>query len=188
MSLVKVLVIHGPNLNLLGRREPEVYGSHTLAEIDEMIMQEAAALGAEVRIVQSNHEGALVEAIHGALDWAEVIIINPAAYTHTSVALRDALTAVRLPAIEVHLSNIHAREEFRRQSLTAPACAGVISGFGPHSYLAALRLAVTLGASPPAPSPCGRGGSEGSASPAAPSGGADAAGRGGGSEAQPEET
>ena len=144
MSLVKVLVIHGPNLNLLGRREPQVYGRHTLAEIDDLIQQEAAALGVEVRIVQSNHEGALVEAIHGALDWAEVIIINPAAYTHTSIALRDALSAVRLPAIEVHLSNVYAREEFRQRSLTAPACAGVIAGFGAHSYLAALRLALTL--------------------------------------------
>jgi 3-dehydroquinate dehydratase-2 len=144
MSLVKVLIIHGPNLNLLGVREPEVYGSQTLAEIDEMIREEAAALGAEVRIVQSNHEGALVEAIQGALEWAEAIVINPAAYTHTSVALRDALSAVRLPAIEVHLSNIHAREDFRQRSLTAPACVGVVSGFGAHSYLAALRLAVTV--------------------------------------------
>ena len=144
MSTAKVLVIHGPNLNLLGRREPKVYGSHTLAEIDTMIRHEAVALGLEVRIVQSNHEGAIVEAVHEALDWAEVIIINPAAYTHTSVAIRDALAAVRLPAIEVHLSNVYAREEFRHRSLTAPACAGVISGFGAHGYLAALRLALTL--------------------------------------------
>ena len=144
MSQIKVLVIHGPNLNLLGVREPKVYGSHSLTEIDGMIKQEAAALDLEVRIVQSNHEGELVETIQGAMDWAQVIVINPAAYTHTSVALRDALTAVRLPAIEVHLSNIYAREEFRHQSLTAPACAGVISGFGAHGYLAALRLASML--------------------------------------------
>ena len=144
MSEVRVLVIHGPNLNLLGMREPKVYGSRSLAEIDAMIKEEAAALGVEVRIVQSNHEGALVEAIHGALDWAQVIILNPAAYTHTSVAIRDALTAVRLPTIEVHLSNIHAREEFRHRSLIAPVCAGVISGFGAHGYLAALRLALNL--------------------------------------------
>ncbi len=144
MSAAKVLVIHGPNLNLLGVREPKVYGSHSLAEIDTMIRQEAAALDVEVRTVQSNHEGAIVEAIHKALDWAQIIIINPAAYTHTSVAIRDALAAVRLPAIEVHLSNVHAREEFRQRSLTAPVCAGVISGFGAHGYLAALRLALTL--------------------------------------------
>jgi 3-dehydroquinate dehydratase-2 len=144
MSQTKVLVIHGPNLNLLGIREPTVYGSHSLAQINDMIEQEAGALGMDVHIVQSNHEGALVEAIHEALGWAEVIIINPAAYTHTSVAIRDALVAVRLPAIEVHLSNIAAREEFRQHSLTAPACVGVISGFGAHSYLAALRLAATI--------------------------------------------
>jgi len=141
MHQVKVLVIHGPNLNLLGMREPKIYGTHSLAEINEMIEAEAAALGIAVRIVQSNHEGALVDAIHDARAWANVIIINPAAYTHTSVALRDALVAVGRPAIEVHLSNIEAREEFRHRSLTAPACVGVISGFGVHSYLAALRLA-----------------------------------------------
>jgi len=142
--VIKILVLHGPNLNLLGRREPEIYGSQTLGEIDELIRAEAAALEVVVRIVQSNHEGALVEAIHEARDWADAIVLNPAAYTHTSVALRDALTAVRLPAIEVHLSNIHAREDFRQRSLTAPACVGVVSGFGAHSYLAALRLAVTV--------------------------------------------
>ena len=155
-----MLVIHGPNLNLLGRREPEVYGSQTLGEIDELIRAEAAALDVLVRILQSNHEGALVEAIHSAIDWADAIVINPAAYTHTSVALRDALAGVGVPAIEVHLSNIHAREDFRQRSLTAPACVGVVSGFGAQSYVAALRLAVTLGASPPAPSPCRGGGSE----------------------------
>ncbi|HEY3396905.1 MAG TPA: type II 3-dehydroquinate dehydratase [Armatimonadota bacterium] len=141
---MNILVIHGPNLNLLGRREPKVYGSHTLAQIDEMIRAEATVLGHQVKILQSNHEGAIVEAIQEALDWAEAIIINPAAYTHTSVAIRDALAAVRLPAIEVHLSNTQAREDFRHQSLTAPVCAGVIAGFGAHGYLAALRLAATL--------------------------------------------
>ena len=144
MSVAKVLVIHGPNLNLLGVREPTVYGSRTLAEIDALIRQEAAALDVEVRLFQSSHEGAIVEAIHDALGWAQVIIINPAAYTHTSVAIRDALSAVGLPAIEVHLSNVQAREEFRHRSLIAPACAGVISGFGAHGYLAAVRLALTL--------------------------------------------
>ncbi len=144
MSLARVLVLHGPNLNLLGTREPDVYGRQTLAEIDAMIREEAAALNLEVRCLQSNHEGALVEAIHEAAEWANAIIINPAAYTHTSVALRDALAAVHLPAIEVHLSNIYAREELRHRSLTAPACVGVISGFGARGYLAALRLALAL--------------------------------------------
>jgi 3-dehydroquinate dehydratase-2 len=141
---MNVLVIHGPNLNLLGMREPKIYGSHTLEEINAMIQAEAQALGLNVRLFQSNHEGEIVEAIHGALDWAEALILNPAAYTHTSVAIRDALATVRLPAIEVHLSNIYAREEFRQHSLTAPVCAGVISGFGAHGYLAALRLVPEL--------------------------------------------
>ncbi len=141
---MNVLVIHGPNLNLLGVREPKVYGSRTLEEINAMIRQEAAALGLEVRILQTNHEGEIIEAIHSAVERAEVIIINPAGFTHTSVAIRDALAAVRLPAIEVHLSNIFAREQFRHSSLTAPVCAGVITGFGVHGYLAALRLAPTL--------------------------------------------
>lgn len=140
MNPIKVLVVHGPNLNLLGVREPGVYGRSILAEINGMIEQEAVALGMEVRIFQSNHEGALVEAIHEAREWADAVVINPAAYTHTSVALRDALSAVGLPAIEVHLSNTAAREEFRQRSLTAPVCVGVISGFGAHGYLAALRL------------------------------------------------
>ena len=141
---MNVLVIHGPNLNLLGVREPKVYGAHTLGQIDEMMQKEAAELDITLRIVQSNHEGEIVEAIHEALEWAQVIIINPAAYTHTSVAIRDALASVRLPAIEVHLSNPYAREEFRHKSITAPACAGVISGFGAHGYLAALHLAPQL--------------------------------------------
>jgi len=141
---MNVLVIHGPNLNLLGRREPKMYGNQTLAEIDEMLRQEAAELGMEVRIVQSNHEGVIVEAIQGALEWAQALIINPAAYTHTSVAIRDALVAVRLPAIEVHLSNVHAREEFRRHSFIAPVCVGTIAGFGGAGYGAALRLAAHL--------------------------------------------
>jgi len=142
---MKVLVIHGPNLNLLGFREPKVYGSHTLEQINEMLHQEANDLGLELRVLQSNHEGEIVEAIHEALNWAQVIILNPAAYTHTSVAIRDALASVRLPCIEVHLSNLYKREEFRQRSLTAPVCAGVISGFGAYGYLAALRLASQMG-------------------------------------------
>jgi len=141
---MNVLVIHGPNLNLLGMREPKIYGSHTLEEINAMVQAEADDLGLQVRMVQSNHEGAIVEAIHQALEWAQVIIINPAAYTHTSVAIRDALAAVRLPAIEVHLSNLYAREEFRHHSVTSAVCTGVVSGFGAHGYVAALRLAPEL--------------------------------------------
>lgn len=138
---MKVLVIHGPNLNLLGMREPDTYGTSTLAQINEMIHQQAAELGMAVTIVQSNHEGELVEAIQQAYDWAQAIIINPAAYTHTSVAVRDAIVAVGLPTIEVHLSNIAGREDFRHQSLTAPVCSGQISGFGPASYILALHAA-----------------------------------------------
>lgn len=141
---MNVLVIHGPNLNLLGMREPKIYGSHTLDEINALIQEAAKELGLQVRMVQSNQEGEIVEAIQQALDWAQVIIINPAAYTHTSLAIRDALAAVRMPAIEVHLSNIYAREEFRHHSVTAAVCAGVVSGFGAHGYVAALRLAPEL--------------------------------------------
>lgn len=139
-----VLVIHGPNLNLLGLREPQIYGSHTLAQIDEMLRQEAAALDIELQIVQSNYEGEIVEAIQRVHDWADAIIINPAGYTHTSVVIRDAIAAVRLPAIEVHLSNIWAREEWREKSVTASVCVGVIAGFQVHSYLLALRAAANL--------------------------------------------
>ena len=139
--MTKVLVIHGPNLNLLGMREPHIYGSDSLATIDELIQQKADELGLEVTIVQSNQEGELVEAIQQAHGWAQVIIINPAGYTHTSVALRDAIAAVRLPTIEVHLSNIFSREQFRHDSVTAGVCYGQISGFGAMSYILALYAA-----------------------------------------------
>jgi 3-dehydroquinate dehydratase-2 len=129
-----ILVLHGPNLNLLGRREPAVYGRATLAEIDARLAAVAADRGAELRILQSNHEGALIDAIHEAISWADGILINPAAYTHTSVALRDGIAGSGLPAVEVHLSNVHAREPFRHTSWIAPVCLGQISGFGPYSY------------------------------------------------------
>ena len=137
--MANVLVLHGPNLNLLGVREPNVYGAKTLEEINNAITEEAGRLGLHVRIVQSNHEGALIDAIQEAHGWAHAIIINPAGYTHTSVALRDTIQAMRLPTIEVHLSNIAAREEFRHRSVLAPACVGQISGFRWLSYILALH-------------------------------------------------
>ncbi len=139
-----VLVLHGPNLNLLGYREPHMYGDKTLEQINEAIEAEAKRLGLTVKIVQSNQEGALVDAIHQAIGWAQAIIINPAGYTHTSVVIRDAIQAVRLPAIEVHLSNIAAREEFRHRSVIAPACVGQISGLQWMSYILALQAAKDL--------------------------------------------
>ena len=144
---MRVLVVNGPNLNLLGLREPGIYGHTTLGEIEARMRALARELGLELSFVQSNSEGGLVDAIQAAAGTASAIIVNPAAYTHTSVAVRDALAAVGLPAVEVHLSNIHAREEFRQSSLTAPACRGVIAGFGPESYLLALRAVTALLAS-----------------------------------------
>lgn len=135
---LKVSVIHGPNLNLLGMREPDVYGTDTFDDTNRKIRDHAKSIGIEVRIVQSNHEGEIVDAIQDAVNWADGIVINPAAYTHYSHAIADAIRAIRLPTVEVHLTNIHARDDFRRISVIAPAASGQISGFGTASYLLAL--------------------------------------------------
>lgn len=135
----RILVLHGPNLNLLGSREPSVYGRKTLEEINDGLAQSIAGQAVELRFQQSNHEGDLIDAIHVARNWADGILINPGAFTHTSYALRDAITAVGLPAVEVHLSNVHAREAFRHTSLIAPVCLGQISGFGWRSYQLGLQ-------------------------------------------------
>jgi 3-dehydroquinate dehydratase II len=140
---IKIALLHGPNLNLLGTRAPELYGSTTLTEIEDEMVKRAEARGAELRSAQSNFEGELVALIQLARNWADAIVINPGAYTHTSVAIRDALEAIALPAVEVHLSNIHAREEFRAQSITAARCIGLISGFGPNSYYLGLDAALS---------------------------------------------
>lgn len=140
----KVLLLNGPNLNLLGEREPAIYGSETLESIVGRASAYAQSLGIELHHVQSNHEGALIDALHAARDWAAGIILNAGAYTHTSVALRDAISAVGLPTIEVHLSNIYAREPFRHTSLIAPVCVGSISGFGADSYLLAVQAMAWL--------------------------------------------
>ena len=136
--MIKVSLIHGPNLNLLGIREADVYGRDTFDDVNRNIKQRATQSGMDVRIFQSNHEGEIVDAIQDARDWADAIIINPGALTHYSYSVRDALTAVRLPAIEVHVSNVHAREEFRRNSVISPVVLGQIVGLGSFGYLLAL--------------------------------------------------
>lgn len=140
----KVLVVHGPNLNLLGKRETDVYGELTLDEINTEIKARGTALSMQIETYQSNHEGDIVEKIHAAEGDADVILLNPGAFTHYSVAVRDAIASVSVPVIEVHLSNIYAREELRHKSVTAPVCVGQVSGFGAGSYLAALEAAAHM--------------------------------------------
>ncbi len=137
--MTKILVLHGPNLNLLGTRQPEVYGRMSLDDINQALAKIAAKQNVELRIQQSNHEGDLIDAIHVARNWADGILFNPGAFTHYSYALRDAITSVGLPTVEAHLSNIHAREAFRHNSVIAPVCVGQICGFGWRSYLLGLQ-------------------------------------------------
>jgi 3-dehydroquinate dehydratase-2 len=139
---LSILALHGPNLNLLGQREPGIYGALTLAEINRLLEEEGFKLQAKIFSMQSNHEGILVDTIHGALGQHQGILINAGAYTHTSVALRDAIAAVNLPTVEVHLSNIYRREDFRHHSYIAPVAIGQISGFGGQSYLLGLQALV----------------------------------------------
>jgi len=140
--MINILVINGPNLNLLGTREKEVYGNETLEDIARRVNMEAQSLGADIRFIQSNHEGEIIDNIHAARGKFDAIIINPGAFTHYSIAIRDAIKSVEIPAFEVHLSNIYAREEFRHKSVIAPVCIGQISGFGPMVYVLALEAAV----------------------------------------------
>ncbi|WP_293087164.1 type II 3-dehydroquinate dehydratase [Okeania sp. SIO3B5] len=140
--MFSILVLHGPNLNLLGLREPGIYGSETLDNINRLLEQEAEVLGVKISVLQSNHEGVLVDAIHSASEQHQGIVINAGAYTHTSIAIRDAISGVNIPTVEVHLSNIYRREEFRHHSFIAPVAVGQISGFGSESYILGLKAMV----------------------------------------------
>ena len=140
--MFSILVLHGPNLNLLGLREPGIYGSETLDNINRLLEQEAEVLGVKISVLQSNHEGVLVDAIHSASEQHQGIVINAGAYTHTSIAIRDAISGVNIPTVEVHLSNIYRREQFRHHSFIAPVAVGQISGFGSESYILGLKAIV----------------------------------------------
>ena len=142
--MTSILLLHGPNLNLLGTREPAIYGTLTLADINQRVQDRGRELGAEVRALQSNDEGALIDALHEARTWATGIVINPGALAHYSYAIRDALTSVQLPAIEVHLSNIHAREDFRHRLVIAPVVTGVVCGLGWRGYVHAVEILIDL--------------------------------------------
>lgn len=139
---MRILVLHGPNLNLLGLREPEIYGSMTLSDLEAEIRRAAEARGVEVQFFQSNQEGILIDHLHQARGWADVVLLNAGGLTHTSISLRDAVVGIGIPVIEIHLSNIYARETFRRRSLIAPVAVGQVSGFGPLSYLLGLEAAI----------------------------------------------
>ncbi len=141
---MRVAVIHGPTLNMLGERAPDIYGTQTLADIDAKIMRVADELRLKVRCAQFNSEGGIIDALHAAREHADAVVLNPGAYGHYSYAIADAIAAIGVPVIEVHLSNTHAREAFRRRSVVAPVCTGSISGFGVESYLLALRAVATL--------------------------------------------
>jgi 3-dehydroquinate dehydratase-2 len=141
---MKILILHGPNLNLLGTREPEVYGSMTLNDINNKVIELGKELGADIKCLQSNHEGALIDALHDARTWANGVVFNPGGYTHTSIALRDAISAIQIPVVEVHLSNVYAREEFRHVSMISAVCKGKITGFGWRSYMLGLRALVDV--------------------------------------------
>ena len=146
--MMKILILHGPNLNLLGTREPEIYGSMTIEDINQKLIGLAQELGVEIKCSHSNHEGALIDALHDARKWANGVVFNPGGYTHTSVALRDAITAIEIPVIEVHLSNVYAREEFRHTSLISAVCKGKVLGLGWRSYTLGLRALVETLADP----------------------------------------
>src|SRR5215211_2408166 len=141
---MKILILHGPNLNLLGTREPDVYGSMTLEDINTKLVELGKELGTEITCLHSNHEGALIDALHDARTWANGIVFNPGGYTHTSIALRDAISAIGIPVIEVHLSNVYAREEFRHVSMISAVCKGKIVGFGWRSYLVGLQALIEM--------------------------------------------
>jgi 3-dehydroquinate dehydratase-2 len=142
--MAAILILHGPNLNLLGTREPEVYGSMTLDDINAKLVALGKELGVDVKCLQSNHEGTLIDALHDARTWASGVVLNPGGYTHASISLRDAVSAIGIPVIEVHISNIYAREEFRHSSMISAACKGKVVGFGWRSYVLGLRGLVEM--------------------------------------------